>query len=234
MGEALALAGRFGIGLLTAALEELVATGPAGRYGGWGIAYCYGTLLEVVRSDRPAPGAEGGFDFSGLNDIKTDLAIARLTDKAEVPAYNRDLQPYLRREAPRPQAFCAPARLRNPRALDAGHRITDGADPDERFFLHVLHSFDEGDPLGSVTAMHERLAGEPDQRFMLLNTRLLAVSTWQEPGDGRPPLWLGRSDLVRALAPTRLEALGEMSWEPVAARSVMVFTRQRYEAGQPG
>lgn len=275
MSEVMALAGRFYSDQLIAALDELATAGPVERYGGWGVAWCYGTLLEVARAGRRQPGekvpgpdavprspagagstgrsrpdvaaAEAAVapteaspardnyctqaSYDRLRDIKTDLAIIRLTDRAEMPAYSRDLQPFLRQETPRPQSFCAPGRLQSPEVLDIGRRITDSSDPAERFLLHILTSYDEADPLGSLTAMHERLADEPDQRFMLLNTKTLLVSTWREPTGDDPALWLGRGGLLRVLAPIRLESLGEMDWEPVPARTVMVFNRRRYEAG---
>ncbi|MFO7676003.1 MAG: hypothetical protein R6X12_06800 [bacterium] len=218
MAEMMALAGRFQSGELIAAFRELAT---AGYRAGYGVAWCHGTLLGAARSAQP--------EWNGLADIKADMAIARLAGPA---GHDGERQPLIRREHPRPQAFLTPARLGDPAGLDIGQRITDRDDPDERFFLHVLHSLDETDPLGSVTAMHERLAAEPDQRFLLMNTNLLLASTWREPGVGAT--LLGRSDQLRVLAPVRLSAFGEMNWEVLPPRTVMFLSRQRYEAGQTG
>ncbi|HDQ98936.1 MAG TPA: hypothetical protein ENN51_01420 [candidate division WOR-3 bacterium] len=285
MGEYMAIAGRFRGDQLALLLDEMAATADGQSCAEWGVAYCHGTLLEILRgvsralsSEREASGVLGQpdagpdpssrkvddsratqrglqpagpearavsrTDFGGLREIKTDVAIAYLSFAGEPVSR----QPLLRREAVRSQAFCAPGRLKDPHALSIGQRFTRTDDPVERFFLHVVDSCEEGDPISSVTAMHERLAGEPDQRFMLLNTKRLVVSTWcagavpaqatplggaGEHQPEEPVLWLGRAAQVRVLAPRRLAAAGDMKWEPLPASTVLAFARRRYEAGQP-
>lgn len=229
MGATFALAGRFTFDDMARVVNELKQVSPEQQFGGWGVAYCYGTLLRSARM----LGWKAGLDFEGLSDAKTDMAILHLTEADRIPLRPHDLQPFLRKESPLSQAFVHDGRIARPQELKTGRRVPGSPEPGQRFFLHVLEAFDPDDPLESVVRMHRSLPDEPDQAFFLLNNDVLVVSTWKETADpGQPVLWFGQGGPLRVLAPVQLDCFRNLSWEPVAAGSVMVMTRHRYEVGQ--
>ncbi len=243
MGITVALAGRFSFDHVAEVARELEQVNPERQFGGWGVAYCYGTLLRSARMLGQGP----GFDFESLADAKTDMAVLHLTDAGETPLHPHDLQPFLRKDSPLSQAFVYDGRILQPKELETGRRVPGSQEPGQLFFLHVLEAFDPDDPLESVVRMHKALPDEPDQAFFLLNNDALVVSTWKDVPDPdversetspsreeQPALWLGQGGPFRVLAPTQLECFRSLSWEPVVPGSVIVLTRLRYEVGQAG
>lgn len=243
---------------------------------GWGLVYCYGNRLEVLRPAKDSTGRidphrvgrpdSGDVDKQKVIEVKTDMAVLYVpdvpahivashvssqqsdTDKSgsdkvtgrqseqtpdrlvtQSSAHPPGSQPFYRRERQSSWAFCHSGAIRQPANLDPGERIPDSRNASERYFLHLLKTFDADDPVGSVTGALSRLADEPELTFVLLSTETLVAARWHLASTG-PSLWYGTGQLVRMVSSVPLQ-LSTIAWEEVANRSVLAVNRTRRITG---
>lgn len=205
-----------------------VRSGPGGdaEPGNWGIAYCYGTRLEALRSPHPP---QRDPEFDKLTELRTDVAC--LWAESGVVHGVRELQPFLRRDSGRVWAFCHFGQVLRPEQLDVDGRIVDSQSPSERLFLYVLNRLDQEQPMESVAAALGELVGETALSFWLMSTDLVLVASWHgdETQDGEGVLWMGKAELVRYVTSRPLPNVAEVSWERLPAKTVLAITRERRE-----
>ena len=216
-----ALVGRFDARMFETVARELGGPELGKDYAAWGVAYCYGNRLEVVRSVRtPA----GRLDFGALGEVRTDMGFICLC-----PELSREAAlPLLRKERAARWAFLAHGAVGGTGRLELGERIPDGSSSGERLMIHLLNELDEQEPTASVERALGRLEGEPELGFHLLGADTLVVANWHEAGDSNgEELWFGSGELLRVVAPRRLVSVPEVAWEPIPNRAVVAVSRYR-------
>lgn len=202
-----AVAGRFRPALLIEIGGEL---GRQGAFASWGVAYCYGNRVEVLRGQVDSQKT----DFSSLAGVKTDMAFFCMNrDKA--------VQPWVRREQDKDWAFACEGQVPD---VPEEHLGFAPLCREERLFAHLARHFSADDPLGSVEK--HRPAGSESLRFFLMSEEVLVVSTGENLSAGR--LWLGRAPLFRVISPRKLETVRKLQWEELPEKGLVVFSRYRY------
>jgi hypothetical protein len=226
-GLTFSVAGRFNRDFIAYIVRRAAKEDTEHSYGGWAMAYCYGTLLQRaggICSPR------GRFDLRSLAEVKTDMVIVHLYEKGDDNDPERK-QPFVRHDQNGAWAFCYDGTVARPELLQTGERIVTSTDPSERLFLHALGSFDADDPVETLRKVHLDLDHEPEQGLFLMSPDVLVASSWHEGEDaeGEARLWIGRTGLLRLMAPFPLESLERCEWEPVPNRTVVAMTRFRHE-----
>ncbi|MGQ9708573.1 MAG: hypothetical protein ACUVUR_06865 [bacterium] len=192
--------------------------------GGWGLVYCHGNRLEVVRSHRPR--TEHAV-FSQLVELRTDMATLYLHDEEQLLS-PRLVQPFIRRESGDAWAFSYLGQIPHPEMLVSGWRYPDGPDPGELLFMHVLDQFQKDQPVESVNAIIAQLGHEARLSFCLMSAEIMVAAcgfgTIKNHAGG---LWLGKGELIRVLASLPDTELPGLSWEPLTSNQVLVINRQR-------
>ncbi len=219
MALSFAVAGRFDAELLGEVARAVVAREEETTFAGWGLVYCYGNRLEVIRSPE--------LRFERLAEVRTDMALVSLTREGE-PGPD---QPLSRREPDRSWGFSFAGSLSRPADLQTGNRIPDGPSTAERFLIHLLHGYDEDAPVESVLRAQDGLPAGDDSSFMMLGTELLLVNERRPEGESSPQLWFGRARLLRLVAPFPVPSLRDTTWEPVDVRSAFAISRFRRTTG---
>lgn len=218
MNSMLLAFGRFSIGQVLEA--ALALPGAEAADSAWGAAWCYGNRLETLKSQRaPADDAE----FRRLGELRTDTLLISM-QPGMATASPREVQPYVRREAGRQWAFFHPGRIVSPDRLDAAGRITDSANPSEKYFLHLLARLDRENPVETVTSALAGLDGESGLSCCLLGSDTLVLAAW--PG---AELWLGTRDFVRYVAPMPIQGFDDVNWERLDPPQALAINRRRWE-----
>jgi hypothetical protein len=219
-----AAAGRFEISHLLDAGRS--GPGADAEAGCWGVAYCYGTRLEALRSQHmPAHDP----DFGRLAELRTDVVCLLVEPGAGRGV--RELQPFVRRDSGRQWTFCHFGKVVRPQQLDTGGRVVDSQNPSERFFLHLLNRLDNNTPIESIAAALGELEGETALSFWMMSTDLTIVASWHDPEtrEGEGVLWMGDADLVRYVASRPIPGVAEVNWERLPSRTVFAISRERRE-----
>jgi hypothetical protein len=222
MAAMFAAAGRFEM----ARLLDVARSGPDAEPGCWGLACCYGTRLEALRSPHlPARDPE----FGRLAELRTDMTC--LLVEPGTGRGVREIQPFVRRDSGRLWSFCQSGTVADPQSLDTGGRIVDSQSPSERLFLHLLNRLDNDAPVESVAAALGELESEPALSFWMMSCDLTIVASWHRPdtSDGEGVLWIGSGELVRFVASRPIPGVQETVWERLPDRTVFGITRERWE-----
>lgn len=226
MAVLLAAAGRFKMEWLLAGLEEKLG----GNFPStiWGLAYCSGNRLEVVRSYSPR---NSNVAFPQLADVRTDMAMFYLYDNKDVSAPIR-VQPFVRQGDGFAWAFCQIGKIigkiSHPERLVRGGHYTESSDPSEIFFVSLLEHFSLERPIESIEEFMGQFSEESALSFCLLSPEIMAVASWCSNNErGSAGLWLGKGELVRVVASPPPPPLSGIVWSELGNRSIIVLLRER-------
>jgi predicted glutamine amidotransferase len=215
-----AVAGRFRMSQLLEAVRAQV--GADAELGGWGIAYCYGNRLEVIRS---AERCDRDPAFHQLTELRTDMLLLVPDNRPGLPP--REVQPFSRRESGHSWAFAHAGTVVHPEELDMGSRLPDSGHPSEKYFLHLMARLDAQDPVVAMTAALNEMRGDGGLSCCLLNSEFMVVASWA--GLQQPGLWQGRGEMVLYVCTHPLRMIQDVAWEPLDPRSVLAVGRARRE-----
>ncbi|MCX7732896.1 MAG: hypothetical protein N2248_07040 [candidate division WOR-3 bacterium] len=229
MSRFFAAAGRFKMEWLLAA-----AFGDGARLiedrqlsGEWGLGYCHGNRLELVRS--PGRKTEPGL-LKALLELKTDMAVIYQHELLPESTPAGRIPPYIRYEQGRHWMFCHAGRVTRAEALfGSWQRSSGGLTTGELLFAYVFDRFNPEQPQESLNGLLAQLAGEPELSFCLMSADVLAfVCRTDDRGDNPARLWLGRGELIRVICSGRVINLPGISWEPIPSEQVIFIRRQRW------
>lgn len=204
--------------------EAAAAPAPDPLAGAWGIAWCYGDRLEHIRSNRPHTADP---EFAKLAEVRSDMALICLHPPLRRLKL-REVQPFVRREPDTTWAFLHYGRIDRPDLLDTGHRLPDGPSPSERYFLHILNRLDLDNPAESVLTALQPLSQETSLAFVLISPQTAIVCSGTATVN--PPaqqIYLGRSELLRLVAPGRLTTFEDVRWEVIPIGQTIAVLRER-------
>ncbi|MGQ9678180.1 MAG: hypothetical protein ACUVUD_02735 [bacterium] len=224
MGKLLAAAGRFDVHwLISTALSGSNLTAkksvPATI---WGLSYCYGNQLGVLRVNRPRDAEK---ELARLTEIKTDMVIFYLHDNNEVLS-PRLVQPFVHRGVDSNWAFCHISAVRGPELLSDTNRSAEGGGSGEYFFRHLLDHFNPNQPIESVQTILSQISGEPDLSFAMMSPEMLVVTHWKiESEVTRSKLFLGKCELLRIFTNFPPMEIPGVEWNEVVNHLVTVILR---------
>lgn len=195
--------------------------------GEWGLGYCHGNRLELVRS--PGRKNEPGL-LKALQELKTDMAVIYQHEPLPGSGPVGRIPPYIRCEQGRHWMFCHAGQvMRTEEILGSWQRTPGGLTIGELLFAYVFDRFNPEQPQESLNRLLNQLAGEPGLAFCLMSADVLAFVCWTDGREDNPAcLWLGRGELIRVICSGRMVNLPGISWEPLPANQVIFIRRQRW------
>ncbi|MGC8797948.1 MAG: hypothetical protein ACP5PK_04710 [candidate division WOR-3 bacterium] len=229
MGRFLIAAGRFRMEwLLAAAFREGRQLSTDEQLSGdWGLAYCHGNRLELVRADGRKAGTGV---LKALLEIKTDMAVVYQQPPEAMAVLPGRSQPYSRYDRGTNWVFCYAGKISQPERLFPGwHQTPGGLIKGELLFAYVYDRFDVNAPVASLNEIVDGLGEEPELAFCLMSPELVAVACHTDGRADNPArLWLGRGELLRVVGSGAVADLPGISWELVPAQQVIFIQRQRW------
>jgi hypothetical protein len=212
------LAAVFQAGKKLSAIEQLS--------GDWGLVYCHGNRLELVRPNVRK--ADAGL-LKSLAEIKTDMALIYQQPESAGLSTGKS-QPYTRYEKGLNWTFCFAGKIVRPEQLFPGwHRTPGGLSTGELLFAYVFDRFNTEQPMESLNQILAGLQDEPELAFCLMSPALVAIACHTDGRADNPArLWLGRGELVRVVGSGNADDLPGISWEAVPAIQGIFIQRQRW------
>lgn len=228
MNRFLAAAGRF-------KMEWLLAAGFGGGTrlvddqqlsGEWGLGYCHGNRLELVRS--PGRKSEPGL-LKALLELKTDMAVIYRHEPEGESVPSGRFPPYTRYEQGKQWLFCHTGSVTTVGSDLSRWGRSGGLSSGELLFAHVFDRFNPEAPEESLRNLGTELAREPELAFCLMTAEFLGIFCRTGNREDSPSrLWYGRGELLRVVASGRPVSLSGIFWEPVPDGQVIFIRRQRW------
>lgn len=190
---------------------------------GWGVVYCHGNRLEVVRSHQSRT---DNVVFGQLVDVRTDMALLYLHDQNQILSA-RLVQPFFRRESDGAWAFCHIGQISHPERLISQLRYPDGPDPGEILFMHILDQFNPDKPDESLTAIFSKFDEWEISLCLMSAENMVIFCRFGDNKSSETRLWLGKGELVRVVCSPPIVDLPGISWESLSNNQVIAISRQR-------
>lgn len=230
MGRFFVAAGRFKTEwLISAAFQGgRILNGKERLTGKWGLVYCHGNRLEIVRS---GVGKSGTVMLKTVQELKTDMALIYQEGPEEVQGMpSTRMQPFFRYHNGTNWMFCYIGKIARPERISTGwHRASGEISLGELLFIYVFDRFDSDHPVEALTAIINQLREESELAFCMMSPELLAVICRTDGRSNNPArLWLGKGEMVRVICSGKVDDLPGINWEPLPLEQVIFIRRQRW------